>query len=903
MVHLVPQLIRVIAFPNESAAVLDMLLETTFVATIDAPTLALITPLLGKSLKGRQSQMKRKAARVIENMCKLVNDPGNVAPFMPLLLPSLNKVIEEVTDEEVCQVATSARDVLLKAMGSAETDPVTGNVVLSKFNSLPELKMLQPVLSMFINNALTDEEREYSLKLQYPNEIIDYIALMLSNLLEYQSSLTTAKSVSNQFSAEQQWMVAVSCTPIESWRNCFVPYLKAFFDKESCENIDLLHRLTHILRKKALGSVPDMQLEDENDDTSLCNIFFSLAFGGKTLLHNTYLRLGKGKRYGIMGKNGTGKTTLLTNIASGNIEGLPSSLRTVYVQHDDSSDDFGVPLIDELLENKDIQAINVTREEAVAAFKSIKFTDEMLQSPRNSLSGGWKMKLLIIRAMLLKADVLLLDEPTNHLDADSVRWLGDYLISQQSLTCMIVSHDTTFLDKVVTDVIHYEQRKLVYYHGTLSQFVAIHPESKYYFDLESSSLKFIFPVPERLEGINSATKSVLKLDNVTFTYPGALKPTIREATVKLCLGSRVAVIGPNGAGKSTLIKLIVKETEPDLSSDGVNRCGEVWKHHNLRVAYVAQHSLHHVEQHLEKSPVDYIKWRFEKGFDKEDFAKSTMKLTEEELDNLRAERKYGDVLEIHGRRKNGRTMEYECSFVGQTQYEENKYIPLEELLEKGFEKMVQQADTRIAAMAAGIDVRPLLIKEIQKHLDDFNLESEYGTHSKIRRLSGGQKVKLVLAAAMWNRPHIIVLDEPTNYLDREAMGALTQAIKEFHGGIVIISHNADFTKSICTEKWLVKDGQVIVEGEVEEKAIKATSSRKIKAENKAIEASTNEKNSKVGNINGAITNAEKIKNPRTFEFLTPVETRKLTKLSTAAGMSLKDYVAKLTPSSPEWKWL
>lgn len=280
-----------------------------------------------------------------------------------------------------------------------------------------------------------------------------------------------------------------------------------------------------------------------------------------------------------------------------------------------------------------------------------------------------------------------------------------------------------------------------------------------------------------------------------------------------------------------------------------------------------------------------------------------MAFTEEELDTIKAERKYGDVLEIHGRRKNGRTMEYECSLVGQTQFEENKYIPLEELIEKGLEKLVQQADTRIAAMAAGIDVRPLLNKEIQRHLDDFNLESEYGTHSKIRRLSGGQKVKLVLAAAMWNRPHIIVLDEPTNYLDREAMGALTQAIKEFHGGIVIISHNADFTKSICTENWLVRDGQVMVEGEAEDKTIKATSSRKIKADNKALEAPSNEKNSKVGNINGVISNAEKIKNPRTFEYLTPVETRKLTKCSIAAGISLKDYVAKLTPTSPEWKWL
>ena len=525
----------------------------------------------------------------------------------------------------------------------------------------------------------------------------------------------------------------------------------------------------------------------------------------------------------------------------------------------------------------------------------------MLATPRNSLSGGWKMKLLIIRAVLLKADVLLLDEPTNHLDAASVQWLADYLKSS-NVTAMIVSHDIGFLDQVVTDVIHYETRKLVYYHGNLTSFVKIHPEAKYYYDLESSPLKFVFPVPERLDGINSTTKAILKLDDVTFTYPGASQPTIRNANVKLCLGSRVAILGPNGAGKSTLIKLIVKETEPDKNSDG-SPCGEVWKHHNLRIAYVAQHSLHHVEKHLDKSPVDYIKWRFEKGVDKEDMAKSSMNYTEEELETIKAERQYGDVLEIFGRRKNGKTMEYECSFVGQTSFEENVYVAIEDLIAKGYEKLVQQADARIAAMAAGIDVRPLLTKEIQKHLDDFNLEAEFGTHSTIRRLSGGQKVKLVLAAAMWNRPHIIVLDEPTNYLDREALGALTQAIKAFNGGIVIISHNAEFANTLCTEKWNVKDGIVSVEGDVEEKSLKATSSRKMKAENNKASEKPKVDNSKVGNINSIILNSDKLKNPKTFEWLTPVLARKLSKLAQAAGVPLNDYVAKLTPSSPEWKWL
>ena len=83
------------------------------------------------------------------------------------------------------------------------------------------------------------------------------------------------------------------------------------------------------------------------------------------------------------------------------------------------------------------------------------------------------------------------------------------------------------------------------------------------------------------------------------------------------------------------------------------------------------------------------------------------------------------------------------------------------MVEMGHAKLVSQCDAKVAAMAAGLDLRPLIISEIQGHLNDFNLDAEFGTHGTIKRLSGGQKVKLVLAAAMWNKPHVIVLDEPT----------------------------------------------------------------------------------------------------------------------------------------------
>ena len=161
---------------------------------------------------------------------------------------------------------------------------------------------------------------------------------------------------------------------------------------------------------------------------------------------------------------------------------------------------------------------------------------------------------------------------------------------------------------------------------------------------------------------------------------------------------------------------------------------------------------------------------------------------------------------------------------------------------------------------------------------------------------------------MWNRPHIIVLDEPTNYLDREALGALTQAIKAFSGGVIIISHNAEFTDAICTEKWLVADGLCVVQGGIDEDAdvggkVKVLSEKSIKKSRSA--GSLKEKavpDDAGGNTNKSI-NSEIILNPKTLYQLSKKEVRLLTRQSEIAGKTLKEYVATLTCKSPEWQWL
>jgi elongation factor 3 len=121
--------------------------------------------------------------------------------------------------------------------------------------------------------------------------------------------------------------------------------------------------------------------------------------------------------------------------------------------------------------------------------------------------------------------------------------------------------------------------------------------------------------------------------------------------------------------------------------------------------------------------------------------------------------------------------------------------------------MIAEFDGKLAS-AAG-DKKVLSRANVEQYLSEFGLEAELASHQHIQGLSGGQKVKLVLAAAMWNHPHFLIMDEPTN-LDRDSLGALAGAIKEFQGGVLLISHNNEFTSALCPETWQVDDGVVTV---------------------------------------------------------------------------------------------
>merc|ERR1712232_454191 len=165
---------------------------------------------------------------------------------------------------------------------------------------------------------------------------------------------------------------------------------------------------------------------------------------------------------------------------------------------------------------------------------------------------------------------------------------------------------------------------------------------------------------------------------------------------------------------------------------------------------------------------------------------------------------------IATRRKGKKEHEYEVKWTG-IPIDFLTWVSRSLLIEMGYKTQVQREDEKQAAMA-GLQNKQLTTPGVEKHLADFGVPAEFATHNNLRSLSAGQKVKVVLGAAMWQNPHILVIDEPTNYLDRDALGALTEAIKNWLGGVVVISHNLAFCDRVATEKWIMDAGHLRAEG-------------------------------------------------------------------------------------------
>jgi elongation factor 3 len=692
--------------------------------------------------------------------------------FLPKLKPGVKAVQDRASLPEVREIADRAMAVMIKAMG--EDDGNHANGAIARTTSEDVAKVLEAEIKKA--NGLGGDLDVF--KLARP-----YICSMV------------AEDVNHREIARISARIA--------------PYLQHIMkESDAAEKIGAAVQQFYLEEDHRKYGQP---VKEDDGEIEIVNADFSLAYGGMLLLSHTNLRLLKGHRYGLCGRNGAGKSTLMRSIANGKLEGFPPQdvLRTCFVEHN-QGEDADISILEFVAKDPAISKEGTTRISEVLA--EVGFTAGLggRQSEKvGSLSGGWKMKLALARAMLMKADVLLLDEPTNHLDVANVKWLQEYLKSHTEITSLIVSHDSGFLDDVCTDIYHYEPgKKLACFKGNLAAFVRQRPEAKSYYTLSASNVQFKFPPPGILTGIKSQTRAILRMTNCSYTYPGASKPSLFDVSCQLSLSSRTAIIGGNGAGKSTLIKLLTGETVPTS--------GRVEKHPNLRIGYIKQHALEHVEMHMEKTPNQYLQWRYANGDDREVYMKQTRILSDEDKAQMEKMVDLGDgqgakrVEAIMGRQKWKKSFQYEVKWVGMLP-KYNSQISRETMVELGFNKMIQEFDDHEASRE-GLGFRELSPKVISKHFQDLGLDPEIADHNQISGLSGGQKVKVVLAGAMWNNPHLLVLDEPTNFLDRDSLGGLAVAIRDYKGGVVMISHNEEFVGALCPEQWHVAEGRVTHKG-------------------------------------------------------------------------------------------
>ncbi len=253
--------------------------------------------------------------------------------------------------------------------------------------------MLEPpqdVLQL-LRDALGDCGPDAAAANNETEEILAYVATLAASLTDSQNFVT------------------------QEWVSTLAPYLATLphlaSNETQCE--EAVEKFRCAAENSLMENDYSSDEEDEFGGEQITDIRFSLAYGGKILLHQTKLRLRRGHRYALVGQNGVGKTTLMNAINNGKLEGWPSDLRTEYVDSGSNVD----PVHEaKIVFTHLLNATNKTEEECKAILSDqLKFTPEMMKGTIGELSGGWQMKLRLAQAVLIDADILLLDEPTNHL--------------------------------------------------------------------------------------------------------------------------------------------------------------------------------------------------------------------------------------------------------------------------------------------------------------------------------------------------------------------------------------------------------------------------------------------------------------------------------------------------------